>query len=39
MATMYTYMSELFPTVVRSLAVGLISAGGTIGSAAAPFIL
>lgn len=32
------YMTELFPTVVRSLALGIISASGTIGSATSPYI-
>lgn len=30
----YVYVSELFPAVVRSLALCLISAGGSIGSIA-----
>jgi OCT family organic cation transporter-like MFS transporter 4/5 len=30
----YCYVSELFPSVVRSLALCLISAGGSIGSIA-----
>ncbi|KAL4472577.1 hypothetical protein ABPG74_018526 [Tetrahymena malaccensis] len=34
----YMYMTELFPTVVKSLALGIISASGTIGSTAAPYI-
>lgn len=33
----YVYLSELFPTVVRSLAMGIISAGGMIGSISSPF--
>jgi OCT family organic cation transporter-like MFS transporter 4/5 len=39
MATTYTYLSELFPTVVRSLAVGLISGAGTVGSITCPFVV
>ena len=49
-ALAYIYLSELFPTVVRSLALGIISAGGTIGkiyliitlhigSTASPFVV
>lgn len=34
----YIHLSELFPTVVRSLALGLISAGGTVGSMSSPFV-
>jgi hypothetical protein len=34
----YVHLSELFPTVVRSLALGLISAGGTIGSMSSAFV-
>lgn len=30
----YVYVSELFPAVVRSLALCLISGGGSIGSIA-----
>ena len=35
----YVYISELFPTVVRSLALGIISAGGTMGSILCPFLI
>lgn len=38
-ALAYIYIAELFPTVVRSLAMGLISAGGTIGSVLCPFLV
>lgn len=31
-ALAFVYVSELFPSVVRSLALLLISAGGSIGS-------
>jgi hypothetical protein len=34
----YVHLSELFPTVVRSLALGLISAGGTVGSMSSAFV-
>lgn len=34
----YVHLSELFPTVVRSLALGLISAGGTLGSMSSAFV-
>mgnify|MGYP001811145782 CR=1 FL=1 len=37
-ALSYTYVSELFPTVVRSTALGLISLGGTLGSVISPII-
>lgn len=37
-ALSYTYVSELFPTVVRSTALGLISSGGTVGSVTSPVI-
>ena len=39
MATTYTYIPELFPTVVRSQAMGIISAAGTIGSIISPFLV
>jgi len=35
----YVYFSELFPTQIRSLALGMTSAGGTIGSSSAPYIV
>jgi len=35
---MYMYITELFPTVVKSLALGVVSAGGTAGSASAPYV-
>lgn len=35
----YIFFSELFPTVVRSLALGITSAGGSIGSELAPFLV
>lgn len=38
-ALAYVYVSELFPTVVRSLALGLISAGGSIGSILQTFLI
>lgn len=38
-ALTYIYLAELFPTVVRSLAMGLISAGGTVGSIICPFLV
>lgn len=38
-AFLYVYASEMFPTVVRSLALGYISASGTIGSVVCPFIV
>ena len=34
----YVHLSEIFPTVVRSLALGLISAGGTLGSIGSAFV-
>ena len=37
-ALSYTYVSELFSTVVRSTVLGLISAGGTLGSVTSPII-
>lgn len=38
-ALTYIYLAELFPTVVRSLAMGLVSAGGTVGSIICPFMV
>eukprot|EP00825_Cyclidium_porcatum_P047608 TRINITY_DN7776_c0_g1_i2.p1 TRINITY_DN7776_c0_g1~~TRINITY_DN7776_c0_g1_i2.p1 ORF type:complete len:401 (-),score=41.66 TRINITY_DN7776_c0_g1_i2:316-1518(-) len=35
----YVYFSELFPTQVRSLALGFTSATGTIGSIGAPYLV
>ena len=35
----YIYYSELFPTVVRSLALGFTSAIGTVGSFGAPYLV
>ena len=35
----FVYSAELFPTVVRSTALGYLSASGTIGSIACPFIV
>lgn len=32
----YTFYSESFPSAIRSLALGMISAGGTIGSMLSP---
>lgn len=39
MAVTYTYIPELFPTAVRSLAMGLISGAGTIGSVICPYVI
>ena len=37
--TIYIFFSELFPTVVRSLALGATSTAGTLGSFSAPFLV
>ena len=37
-AICYLYMAELFPTLIRSTAVGLGSTASKIGGLAAPFI-
>ncbi|EGR27314.1 major facilitator superfamily protein, putative [Ichthyophthirius multifiliis] len=34
----YIYITELFPTTVRNLALGFSSSAGTIGSTAAPYV-
>lgn len=38
-AVFYIYVAELYPTRVRSLGFGWVSAMGTIGSAVAPFAI
>lgn len=35
----YVYISELFPTVVRSLALGFLSVGGCVGGVLSTFIV
>lgn len=32
----YAYYSEVFPSVIRSLALGMVSAAGTLGSVSSP---
>ena len=38
-AIFYIYVAELYPTCVRSLGFGWVSAMGTVGSAIAPFAI
>lgn len=36
---LYIYVNELFPTVIRSMAIGACSSAGRVGGILVPFIL